>query len=90
MIIVCTFLPSKALGVFFIKASGYKMVEDNTLHGADSYWYSLEHASNKSMFHVLFPTATSKPPNTDAGNKKSVFWVIQLCHHGTVPLLLLW
>ena len=52
--------------MFFIKASGYKMVEDNSYHGADSYWYSIEHAARKSVFHMLFPT--NKPPDTIPGN----------------------
>ena len=41
------------------------MVEDNSRHGADSYWYSIEHASRKSMFYTLF--LNSIPPNTEAG-----------------------
>ena len=40
------------LGVFFIKASAYKMVEENSKHGKDSYFYSLEHKSQKSFCHA--------------------------------------
>ena len=46
------------LGVFFIKASGYKMVEENSKH-APSYWYSIEHKTRKSAYHLLF--MTNKP-----------------------------
>ena len=40
------------LGAFFIKASAYKMVEENSKHGKDSYFYSLEHKSQKSFCHA--------------------------------------
>ena len=40
------------LGVFFIKASAYKIVEENSKHGKDSYFYSIEHKSNKSLCHA--------------------------------------
>jgi hypothetical protein len=41
------------LGVFFIKASGYKMVEENSKYN-DSFWYSVEHKTRKSAYHLLF------------------------------------
>jgi len=40
------------LGVFFIKASAYKMVEENSKHGKDSYFYSFERKSQKSFCHA--------------------------------------
>ena len=43
------------------------MVQDNARHGADSYWYSLEHQSKKSVFNLLFPT--DRPADTEAGIK---------------------
>ena len=55
----------QALGVFFIKASGYRMVQDNARHGAVSYWYSLEHESKKSVFNLLF--LTERPADTEGG-----------------------
>ena len=55
------------------------MVEDNSRHGANSYWYSIEHASRKSMFYTLF--LNSIPPNTEAGTLFLIslrIWLI--CH----------
>ena len=49
------------LGVFFIKASAYKMVEENSKHGKESYFYSLEHKSQKSMCHASMLKPGSKP-----------------------------
>ena len=43
------------------------MVQDNARHGADSYWYSLEHQSKKSVFNLLF--LTDRPADTEAGIK---------------------
>ena len=49
------------------------MVEDNSYHGANSYWYSIEHAARKSVFHMLFPT--NKPPDTIPGNDEKVSYI---------------
>jgi hypothetical protein len=47
-------------GAFFIKASSYKMIEENSKY-ADSYFYSVDHASaKKSLFYVL--NMVDKPP----------------------------
>ena len=59
------FILFQALGVFFIKASGYRMVQDNARHGAVSYWYSLEHESKKSVFNLLF--LNDRPADTEGG-----------------------
>lgn len=42
------------LGVFFLKASSYKTVQENSKY-KDSYWYSFDYKSKKkSVFHALF------------------------------------
>ena len=50
------------LGTFLIKASSYKMVQENSRHGADSYWYSIDHTSRKSLCHILNGWQTEKKP----------------------------
>ena len=51
------------MSTFFIKASSYNMVEQNSRH-ADSFWYSVEHAASKlSVFHLLFNA--ERPPFMD-------------------------
>ena len=49
------------LGVFFIKASAYKIVEDNSKHGKESYFYSIEHKSQKSACHAAMLKPPGKP-----------------------------
>ena len=48
------------LGVFFIKAASYKMVEENSKY-KDSYFYSIEHKSNKSFCHASMLGGEGKP-----------------------------
>jgi len=48
------------LGVFFIKASSYTMVKENSRLNP-SYWYSFDYeAEHKSAFHALFMAAEKK------------------------------
>ncbi len=48
-------------GAFFIKASAYHMIEENSKH-ARSFYYSVDHASRKSLYYVL--NMRDKPPYT--------------------------
>ena len=57
------------LGVFFIKASAYKIVQENSKHGKDSYFYSIEHKSQKSMGHASL--LTNEKPHDDFDPGKS-------------------
>lgn len=53
------------MGTLLIKAPSYKMVQENSKHGVESYWYSIEHKSKKSVCHLLF---FNKPvPYSDPG-----------------------
>lgn len=46
--------------VFFLKASSYKTVEENSKY-EDSYWYSFDYKSvQKSVFHLLFIEPSKK------------------------------
>jgi len=48
------------LGVFFLKASSYTMVKENSLL-SPSYWYSFDYESeHKSAFHALYLDPTKK------------------------------
>ncbi|TRY73092.1 hypothetical protein TCAL_02196 [Tigriopus californicus] len=51
------------LSTFFLKASSYKMVQENSKY-ENSYWYSIEHeASKKSVYNLLF--SSDKPAHID-------------------------
>ena len=55
------------LGTFFLKASSYEMVEENSRY-IDSFWYSFDYASEfKSMFHVLNLNPAKKANVTEPG-----------------------
>ena len=58
------------LGVFFIKASAYKIVQENSKHGKDSYFYSIEHKSQKSMGHASMVRSGKPHDDFDPGKSK--------------------
>jgi hypothetical protein len=62
------------LGVFFIKASAYKVVEENSKHGKDSYFYSIEHKSQKSACHASM--AKGGKPHDDFEPGKSTYILV--------------
>jgi len=63
------------MGNFFLKASTYQMIVENSKK-TDSYFYSVEHPmSKKSMFNVLF--FNKKPAYTEPG----------VCHGDELPFL---
>lgn len=51
------------LSTFFLKASSYKMVQENSKY-ENSYWYSIEHeSSKKSVYNLLF--SSQKPAHIE-------------------------
>ena len=52
------------LGAFFIKAGAYYNVEENS-HYNDSYWYSVEHVSEKKSFFNTIYGNLFTPPYVD-------------------------
>ena len=55
------------LSVFFLKASSYEFVAENSNY-KDSYWYAFDYQSiQKSVFHLLFLDPTLKADITDPG-----------------------
>ena len=54
--------------VFFLKASSYDFMEQNSKHEEDTYWYAFDYrAEQKSVFHLLFPQAAKKAEIKDRG-----------------------
>lgn len=78
------------LSVFFIKASAYKLIEENAKHNiaaAPSYWYSFDYQSEmKSAFHLLFMNPALKAgvvrPGTSHADELMYLFDVEL------PLLL--
>lgn len=58
------------LGVFFIKAAAYKIVEENSKHGKESYFYSIEHKSQKSFGHASALQSGYPHEDFDPGKSK--------------------
>ena len=55
------------LSNFFLKASSYKTVQENSKY-KDSYWYSFDYkAEQKSLFHALFSDTAKKGGLIDPG-----------------------
>ena len=55
------------LSVFFLKASSYKTVQENSKY-EDSYWYSFDYKSKqKSIYHALYLDTAAKAGITDPG-----------------------
>ena len=66
------------LGVFFIKASAYKVVEENSKHGKDSYFYSIEHKSQKSFCHASM--LKGGKPHDDFDPGKYTYIIVRYIH----------
>ena len=64
------------IGVIGLKASTYKIVEENARWGANSYFYSLEpgaQSEKKSLYHLESIGDSHKPFFTSLGNAKYVY-----------------
>ena len=57
------------MSTYFIKASSYKMVEENSKR-APSYWYSIEHAGGKKSFYHLLMMNRDIPYMEDPGKSQ--------------------
>ena len=63
------------IGVIGLKASTYKIVEENARWGANSYFYSLEpgaQSEKKSLYHLESIGDSHKPFYTSLGNAKNI------------------
>ena len=56
------------LSTFFLKASSYEMTVENSKK-KDSYFYSLEHASRKSMYYAMY--SSDLPPYLEDPGRKT-------------------
>ena len=63
------------IGVIGLKASTYKIVEENARWGANSFFYSLEpgaQSEKKSLYHLESIGDSHKPFYTSLGNAKYI------------------
>ena len=72
------------LSVFFLKASSYEFVKQNSQY-EDSYWYAFDYKTEqKSVFHALFPTKKADIVDVGVCHADELMYIFDI----ELPLLL--